>query len=213
MEEEIEQPEPLNTFIDPTFPQPLNVRDDPISEAAYDKKLMELLQITPTTNELPPFLNISPGPEMMPYPSPYGYPPMTPQMAYQLSTTPSSASMPYPFFAMDFTGLESVVGKVSNRHRKRATGKVSYDKNSGKKVITAATCVACFRSKKKCIYTVGSDSCTLCTKRGQTCIKRIDRRCQKIWTETGRTMGTYSKPKQKQEQDYGKLRDMDDLFN
>lgn len=216
MEEEIGQPEPLHTFVDPSFPEPLNVHEDPISEAAYDKKLMELFQMTPTTNELPPFMNISPGPEMMAYsPAAYhNYPQhlIPPELAYQFSSTPSP-TMSYPFFGMDFTGLESVVGKVSNRNRKRATGKVSYDKNSGKKVITAATCVACFRSKKKCIYTVGSDSCTLCSKRGQTCIKRIDRRCQKIWTETGRTMGTYSKPKQQKQEQFVKLRGIDDLFN
>lgn len=219
MEEEIEQPEPLHTFVDPSrpnFPAPLDVHEDPISEAAYDKKLMELFQMTPTTNELPPFMNISPGPEIMAaYPSPYSSYPIPPELAYQMSTSPSP-TMPYPFFGMDFTGLESVVGKASNRNRKRATGKVSYDKNSGKKVITAATCVACFRSKKKCIYTVGSDSCTLCSKRGQACIKRIDRRCQKIWTETGRTMGTYSKPKHKQEEpqpQFPSLRRIDDLFN
>jgi len=188
MEEEIEQPEPLHTFVDPSFPEPLDVQENPISEAAYEKKLVELMQMTPTTNELPPFLNISPGPEMMAYPSPYSHYPLTPELAYQFSATPSPSMAFNPFFGMDFT-LESVVGKSSARNRKRATGKVSYDKNSGKRVITAATCVACFRSKKKCIYTVGSDSCTLCSKRGQPCVKRIDRRCQKIWTETGRTMG------------------------
>jgi len=213
MEEEIPQPQPLNTFVDPSIPARLDIQDDPISEAAYDKKLMELLQMTPTTNELPPFMNISPGPEMM---AAYSYQnfPLTPELAYSMSTSPSP-TMSYPFFGIDFNTLEQVVGKASNRNRKRATGKVSYDKNSGKKVITAATCVACFRSKKKCIYTVGSDSCTLCTKRGQTCVKRIDRRCQKIWTETGRTMGTYAKPKLKpqEKQKFEKLRGIDDLFN
>jgi len=215
MEEEIEQPEPLHTFVDPSLPEPLDVTDNPITEAAYDKKLMEFFQMTPTTNELPPFCSISPGPEMMAYPSPYSNYPIHPELAYQLAHTPSPTMGYNPFFGMDFTGLESMVGKTSSRNRKRATGKVHYDKSSGKRVITAATCVACFRSKKKCIYTVGSDSCTLCSKRNQPCVKRIDRRCQKIWTETGRTMGMYNKPKQhKAEQEQlVKLRGIDDLFN
>jgi len=38
MEEEIEQPEPLHTFVDPSFPEPLDVQENPISEAAYEKK-------------------------------------------------------------------------------------------------------------------------------------------------------------------------------
>lgn len=200
MEEDLDQPAPLE-YIDPELPAPLTVEDSTYEEV-YMNKLTQYLQTSPTTNTLP-FMelspSISPSAEMI-YPyqnftlptevSPYPLTPTTP--TFQNLHSPM---LPYQYFGLDFGNLNSMVGK---KKHKRATGKVSYDKDSGKKVITAATCVACFRSKKKCIYRVGSDSCTLCAKRNQPCIKRIDRRCQKIWTETGRTMGTFSKPKKKE---------------
>lgn len=94
-------------------------------------------------------------------------------------------SYPFPsYFPPDYRMLTKAVGKTKSR---RATGKTSYDP-SGKKVITAATCVACFKSKKRCIYRLGADRCVLCDKRNQECVKRVDRRCQKVWNETGRTM-------------------------
>jgi len=46
----------------------------------------------------------------------------------------------------------------------------------------------CYKAKKKCLYTLGYDSCTRCQKRGQPCVKRVDRRCQKVWSESGRVM-------------------------
>lgn len=70
---------------------------------------------------------------------------------------------------------------------KRAKGKVDIDKSTGRKLITAITCMSCFRAKKKCVYAdANASSCNYCLNRGNECIKRLDRRCQKIWHESGR---------------------------
>lgn len=70
---------------------------------------------------------------------------------------------------------------------KRKKGKVVIDKETGRKLITAITCVACFKAKKKCIYANGSSKrCNYCANRRIECVKRLDRRCQKIWHESGR---------------------------
>lgn len=78
------------------------------------------------------------------------------------------------------------IGKKWGR-TKRKKGKVVIDKDTGRKLITAITCVACFKAKKKCVYANGSSKrCNYCSNRRIDCIKRLDRRCQKIWHESGR---------------------------
>jgi len=89
---------------------------------------------------------------------------------------------PFPPFGRDL----KKIGKRWGRS-KRAKGKVDIDKSTGRKLITAITCVACFKAKKKCIYAdQNAKRCNYCLNRGINCVKRIDRRCQKIWHESGR---------------------------
>jgi len=85
------------------------------------------------------------------------------------------------------------IGKRWGRS-KRAKGKVDIDKATGRKLITAITCVACFKAKKKCIYAdQNAKRCNYCLNRGINCVKRIDRRCQKVWHESGRRARLYAK--------------------
>lgn len=79
---------------------------------------------------------------------------------------------------------------------KRKKGKVIIDKETGRKLITAITCVACFKAKKKCVYaTAEAKKCNYCINRDICCVKRLDRRCQKIWHESGRQARLKSEPK------------------
>jgi len=187
------------------------LRSDPL-DALRPPSLagLEGLQF-PTNNHLPPLnmgdippmsSSISPAAEFYNYGVPSPMTPMTPQMSPLISPNPEVSGYNHGFYsASDFANAlalshyfpqelrvrASYQKFVGKERRKRATGKTSYDKQ-GKKVITAATCVACFKSKKKCLYQMGASKCTLCSKRNQECVQRIDRRCQKIWNETGRTM-------------------------
>lgn len=97
--------------------------------------------------------------------------------------------LPY-YLSMDFYQRNNKVGK--RKSRRRATGIATIDPGTGKKVITAATCQDCYKAKKKCIYTLGYDACNRCAKRGVECVKRVDRRCQKVWCESGRTVPALS---------------------
>jgi len=102
-------------------------------------------------------------------------------------TIPFPPFLNAPFFPFPFgRDLKKFAGKRWGR-AKRAKGKVDIDKKTGRKLITAITCVACFKAKKKCMYAdQNARSCNYCLNRGINCVKRIDRRCQKIWHESGR---------------------------
>lgn len=96
---------------------------------------------------------------------------------------------PFPPFGRDL----KKIGKRWGRS-KRAKGKVNIDKASGRKLITAITCVDCFKAKKKCIYAdQNAKRCNYCLNRDISCVKRIDRRCQKVWHESGRRARLYAK--------------------
>lgn len=124
----------------------------------------------------------------------------------------SNESFPAQYFAnhyypAHFFGHERIGSIGKKGKRRRATGRATIDPASGKKLITAATCVECYKAKKKCIYSLGSEVCFRCAKKGGKCVKRVDRRCQKIWTETGRKMPSgvkreqvKSKPEPKKEE-------------
>lgn len=185
----------------------LNALDDLNIDPALPSYFRQNEMIRPTTNELPDFTTLSNTAQDLQnnyMQSAYFYqqPPHTylspdAEMANSLlSTTPASyndaamaqyyaANFSY-LFPMDIYDRNNKVGKKTNR--RRATGIATIDPKTGKKIITAATCMDCYKAKKKCLYTLGFDSCTRCQKRGQTCVKRVDRRCQKVWSESGRIM-------------------------
>jgi len=116
-----------------------------------------------------------------PFPPPPGLPLLNPNFP-----------LPPPFFnqhLFPFPPFGRDLKKIGKRwgRSKRAKGKVDIDKTTGRKLITAITCVACFKAKKKCIYAdQNAKRCNYCLNRGINCVKRIDRRCQKIWHESGR---------------------------
>merc|ERR1712150_28894 len=116
-----------------------------------------------------------------PFPPPPGMPLLNPNFP-----------LPPPFFnhqLFPFPPFGRDMKKIGKRwgRSKRAKGKVDIDKSTGRKLITAITCVACFKAKKKCIYAdQNAKRCNYCLNRGINCVKRIDRRCQKIWHESGR---------------------------
>lgn len=140
----------------------------------------------------PPFL---PLPMMPPGPFPPTGLPLPPGMPPNFSNLPMPPAFfnpqlfPFPAFGRDL----KKIGKRWGRS-KRAKGKVDIDKATGRKLITAITCVACFKAKKKCIYAdQNAKRCNYCLNRGINCVKRIDRRCQKIWHESGRRARLYAK--------------------
>lgn len=124
----------------------------------------------------------------------------------------SGLQFPFPAFGRDLKKINKRWGRS-----KRAKGKVDIDKATGRKLITAITCVACFKAKKKCIYAdQNAKRCNYCLNRGINCVKRIDRRCQKVWHESGRRARLYAKAvggdeemhemKEKSEGDLGALK-------
>merc|ERR1719273_1158355 len=123
-----------------------------------------------------------------PFPPPPGMPLLNPNFP-----------LPPPFFnhqLFPFPPFGRDMKKIGKRwgRSKRAKGKVDIDKSTGRKLITAITCVACFKAKKKCIYAdQNAKRCNYCLNRGIDCVKRIDRRCQKVWHESGRRARLYAK--------------------
>jgi len=74
--------------------------------------------------------------------------------------------------------LSRLIGKKV-KIRRKASGKRFRDPQSGLNIIRAATCVACYKQKKKCVR-FGSENCVRCIKRNVACVPRLDKRCQKI---------------------------------
>merc|ERR1719480_467635 len=140
---------------------------------------------------MPPFF---PLPMLPPGPFPPPGLPMPSNLPNGLPNLP----FPPPFFnpGFPFPPFGRDLKKIGKRwgRSKRAKGKVDIDKTTGRKLITAITCVACFKAKKKCIYAdQNAKRCNYCLNRGINCVKRIDRRCQKVWHESGRRARLYAK--------------------
>jgi len=126
--------------------------------------------------------------------SPFLVPPgmMSPSPLGSPFSSPIGSPMQFPFNPF-FAGRDLKRIKKWGR-AKRAKGKVRIDPATGRKLITAITCIQCFNAKKKCIYADASAAqCNYCVNRNTECIKRLDRRCQKIWHESGRR-ARYARP-------------------
>jgi hypothetical protein len=160
----------------------------------------------------PPFFGLPMIPPPGAFPPPgLAMPPNFPNLPFPPPFL-SGLQFPFPAFGRDLKKINKRWGRS-----KRAKGKVDIDKATGRKLITAITCVACFKAKKKCIYAdQNAKRCNYCLNRGINCVKRIDRRCQKVWHESGRRARLYAKAvggdeemhemKEKSEGDLGALK-------